>query len=90
VDGPGITRDGSLHLGRRVTTLEKKDSDGETTEQQVEEPNPGNPTDGLRVSARTKYTVLYGSSGTQQTKTDEAFEKNKRGSSRASTGSTLQ
>ena len=76
VDGPGITRDGSLHLSRRVTALEEKDSKGETTEQQVEEPNPGNPTDGLRVSAKTKYTVLYGSSGTQQTRTDEAPDGN--------------
>ena len=72
VDGPGIARDGSLHLSRRVTTLEEKPSNGETTEQQVEEPNPGNPSDGLRVSAKTKYTVLYSSSGAQQTKSVQA------------------
>jgi len=72
VDGPGIARDGSLHLSRRVTTLQKKDSDEETTEQQVQEPNPGNPSDGLRVSAKTKYTVLYSSSGAQQTKSVQA------------------
>ena len=55
-----------------VTTLEEKPSNGETTEQQVEEPNPGNPSDGLRVSAKTKYTVLYSSSGAQQTKSVQA------------------
>jgi hypothetical protein len=66
---PGLAGDGRLHLNKRVTTVQKKSPDGETTEQQVELPNPGNPSDGRQVRARTKYIVLYGASGTQQTKT---------------------
>jgi hypothetical protein len=72
VDGPGVTRDGSMRLSRRVTSVQKKDSNGDTSEEQVKEPNPGNPSDPPRVTAKTKYTVLYGSSGAQETKTVEA------------------
>jgi hypothetical protein len=66
---PGVAGDGSLHLNQRVTTVEKKDSGGKITERQVEQPNPGDPHAGLQVSSKTKYTVLYSASGTQQTKT---------------------
>ena len=68
MDIPGIAGDGTLHLKQRVTTVQKNDSDGKTTEQQVEQPT-GNPSDGLQASAKTKYTVRYAASGTQQTKT---------------------
>jgi len=71
VDPPGVTRDGSLHLSRRVTTLQK-DSNADATEQQVDQLDPGNPSDPLRVNTRTKYTVLYSSSGAQETKTVQA------------------
>ena len=66
---PGLADDGSLHRNQRVTTLQRKDADGETSEQQVEQPSPGNPSDGPKVSAKTKYIVRYGSFGTQSTKT---------------------
>jgi hypothetical protein len=66
---PGLADDGSLHRTQRVTTLRTKGSDGETTEQQVEQPNSGNPSDSPQVSAKTKYIVRYGASGTQSTKT---------------------
>jgi hypothetical protein len=66
---PGLAPDGSLHLNRRVTTVQKKDSGGETTEQQVEQPNSGDPNAGLQVGTKTKYIVKYGASGAQQTKT---------------------
>jgi hypothetical protein len=66
---PGLADDGSLHRTQRVTTLQKKDSDGETTEQQIEQPYPGNPSDSPQVSAKTKYIVRYGASGAQSTKT---------------------
>ena len=66
---PGLAPDGSLHLNQRVTTVQKRDSGGKTTEQQVEQPNPGDPNAGLQVSTKTKYIVQYGGSGTQQTKT---------------------
>jgi hypothetical protein len=67
-DGAGVVVDGSLHLNQRVTTVQNKDSDHGTV-QHVEQPNPGNPTDGLQVSSKTKYTVKYAASGSQQTKT---------------------
>ncbi len=73
---PGVTGDGRLHLSQRVTTVEKKDSAGKVTEQQVEQPNPGDPHAGLQVSSKTKYTVLYSASGTQQTKTVQARDSN--------------
>jgi hypothetical protein len=75
-DVPGLAGDGRLHLNQRVTTVQKKNSDGETTEQQVERPNPGNPNDGRQVRAKTKYIVRYGASGTQQTKTIQEHDLN--------------
>jgi len=68
---PGYA-DSSLHLNWRTTTIQKKDSSGEITEGQVEEPSWGNPSDSPKVTARTKYVVTYAFSGTQQTKTVEA------------------
>jgi hypothetical protein len=73
---PGLAGDGRLHLNQRVTTIQKKNSDGETTEQQVEQPNPGNPNDGRQVREKTKYIVRYGASGTQQTKTIQGRDVN--------------
>lgn len=71
VDVAGASEDGSLHLNQRVTTLQKTTANGTTTEQQVEQPNAGNLSDGLQPSAKTKYTVHYGSGGRQQAKTTE-------------------
>jgi hypothetical protein len=73
-EDPGVAGDGRLHLNQRVTSVQKKNPDGETTEQQVELPNPGNPNDARQVRARTKYVVLYGASGTQQTKTVQVLD----------------
>jgi hypothetical protein len=73
---PGVAQDGSLHLMQRVTTVRKKSSDRKTTEEQVQQPNPGNPADGLQVQAKTKYTVQYAASGTQQTKTIQVRDTN--------------
>jgi hypothetical protein len=73
---PGVAQDGNLHLKQRVTTVRNKSSERKTTEQQVEQPNPGNPTDGLQVRAKTKYTVQYAASGTQQTKTVQVRDTN--------------
>jgi hypothetical protein len=72
----GVASDGSLHLNWRVTTAQKKDSNGSTTEQQVEQPNPDNTNAGLQVNAKTKYTVHYAASGTQQTKTVQTRDIN--------------
>jgi hypothetical protein len=76
LDVPGSVRDDSLHLNQRVTTVQKKESDRETTDQQVEQPNLGNPNAGLQVSAKTKYIVRYGGSGTPQTRTIQSRESN--------------
>jgi hypothetical protein len=64
-DIPGVAADGALRMNQRVTTVQKKGSD--TTEQHVEQPRPGDPSSGLRVTAKTKYTVRYAASGTQHT-----------------------
>ena len=75
-DVPGLAPDGSLHLNQRVTTVQKKDSGGNITEQQVEQPNPDGPNTGLQVKTKTKYIVLYGASGMQQTKTTQVRDVN--------------
>jgi hypothetical protein len=66
---PGMAGDGKVHLTERMTSTQNKDSD---KKQQIEQRKPGNPTDGLQVTARTKYTVHYAATGTQQTKTIQA------------------
>jgi hypothetical protein len=76
LDVPGLTRDGSLHLNQRVTTVQKKDSDGKTTEQRVEQPNPGDPNAGLQVATKKVDVVRSGASGTQQTKTIQERDVN--------------
>ena len=73
---PGMAGDGKLHLTERNTSNQNKDADKKTTEQQIEEPKPGNPTDGLQVTAKTKYTVHYAANGTQQTKTIQTRDAN--------------
>jgi hypothetical protein len=73
---PGLAPDGSLHLNWRVTTVQRTDSGGKTTEQQVKRPDPDDPNGGLQVSTRTKYIVRYDASGTQQTKTIQVRDIN--------------
>ncbi len=72
--------DSSMHLNQRVTSIQKKGSNGETIEQQIEEPSSGNPSDGAKVSGRAKYVVKYAAPGTQQatqeTKTFETRDAN--------------
>jgi hypothetical protein len=70
LDVPGSARDGSLHLVERATTAQRTSSSGQqTTEQQVEQANPGDPGAGLRVTILTSDTVRPGSSGAQATRT---------------------
>jgi len=73
---PGEAGDGKLHLNQRVTTVQKKDSDGSTTEEQIDQPKPGNPNSGLQVSTKSKYTVHYGSTGRDQIRTTQASDGN--------------
>jgi len=72
MDVPGVAGDGRLHLNQRATTVQTGDSASKITEQ----PTPGNPSDGLQVSAKTKYTVRYAASGAQQTKTIQTRDAN--------------
>ena len=61
---PGAAADGSLHLTQRITTVNRNRADGgQTTEQQVEERNPGNPGDNPRVTQKTIDIVRPGISG---------------------------
>lgn len=75
-NNPGLTSDGQLHLNQRVSTVRKKNSNGEITEQQIEEPNPGNPHDRPQARAKTKYVVRYAAPGTQETKTTQERDLN--------------
>lgn len=48
---PGIAADSGLHLVEKSTTVRRSNSSGEQkTEQKVERPSAGNPSDGLRVT----------------------------------------
>jgi hypothetical protein len=74
-DVPGFG-DGRAHLSQRETTVQKKDSGGEVNEEQVEQPNLGNPSDSPKVTAKTKYVVRYAASGAQQAKTVQVRDGN--------------
>lgn len=70
---PGSSPDSGLHLTQRVTTLQKNGPSGQTTEEQVEDRNPGDPSAGLRVSTKTIDIVRPGAGGTQETRTTQAL-----------------
>lgn len=70
------TYDGGTQLNKRITKVQRKDSKGETIEEQIEGPNLGNPSDGTKVTGRTKYVVKYAGPGTQQSKTVEIRDSN--------------
>jgi hypothetical protein len=77
VDLPGSARDGSLHLIERATTTERTSSTGEQiTEKQVEQPKPGDPSAGLRITTRTTDTVRPSATGAQTTRTVQARDAN--------------
>jgi hypothetical protein len=73
LDMPGSSQDGSLHLVERATTVQHTSSTGQqTTEQKVEQPNLGEPSSGLQVTAVTTDTVRPGPFGAQSTRTVQA------------------
>jgi hypothetical protein len=77
IDVPGTTRDGRLHLVERKTSTESSSSTGErTTEQKVEQINPGDPTSGLRVSVLVDGRMVPGPSGEHSTVTIRAGDLN--------------
>jgi len=70
VDMLGASRDGSLYLVQRVTSSETTGPSGQQTAmQKVEEPNPGDPSAGLRVTSLISDKVSSGPSGAQATRT---------------------
>jgi hypothetical protein len=77
VDVPGSARDGSLHLVERSTTTQRASSTGQQdTGRQVETPDPGDPSGGLRVTQRTTDSVRTGTSGAQATQTIQMRDAN--------------
>ena len=76
-DAPGLARDGSLHLVERATIVQHNSPTGQqTTEKQVEQPNPGDPNSGLQVTTRTIDIVRPGTSGAQATRTIQTVDAN--------------
>jgi hypothetical protein len=65
----GAPSDGSLHLVQRVTSTETGQSNQHTAEQKVEQPNAGEPSAGLRVTAVISDKMSSGPSGAQATRT---------------------
>jgi hypothetical protein len=62
---PGSPVDGSLRLNQRVTTVQRNGGDGaRSTEKQVEQRNPAQPSDSLRVTEQAIDIVRPGSGGT--------------------------
>jgi len=77
VDAPGLTRDGSLHLVERATTVQHSSPTGQqTTKKQVEQPTPGEPGSALQVTTLTVDTVRHDSSSTKATQTIETLGAN--------------
>ncbi len=74
---PGAVGDGSLHLVERATTAQRTSADGQqTTAQQVEQADPGDPGSGLRITVLTTDTVRPGPSGEQATRIVQARNAN--------------
>ena len=70
LDVPGSSPDGSLHLVQRVTTVRSDRTNGaQTSQQRVDEINPGDPGAGLQVTIGSTSSASTGVSGTQQIRT---------------------
>lgn len=67
----GSAPDGKLHLSQRVTVKHASTDGKQTTEEQLQQLNPGDPDAGLRVTTETRETVQPNSSGTSETRTIE-------------------
>jgi hypothetical protein len=77
VDAPGSARDGNLHLVERATTVQHSSPTGQqTTEKQVEQPNPGDSNSGLQLTTRTIDIVRPGATGAQATRTIQTRDVN--------------
>ena len=77
IDVPGTTRDSSLYLVERKTNTESLSSTGErSTDQKVEQINPGDPGSGLRLSVLVDGKIVPEPSGKQSTVTIRARDSN--------------
>ena len=76
VDLPGATPDGALHLVERTTTRRTGSAGEQTTEERVEQTNPGDPNSGLRLSVLINDTMRPGPSGLQATRTIRTHDAN--------------
>jgi hypothetical protein len=77
IDVPGTTRDGNLHIVERKTNTESSSSTGErSTEQEVEQINPGDPGSGLRLSVLVDGKIVPEASGERSTVTIRACDSN--------------
>lgn len=76
VDLPGATRDGNLHPVERVTSLHQASQDGrQSTLTRVEKPDPGSPTEGMRVTSQALEVVVRGGSGdARETRSVQAID----------------
>jgi hypothetical protein len=75
-DAAGASRDGDLHLVRRETSVQRDNSGEKTTEQLIEEPDPGNPSTGLRATSKITEVVQSGPVGKQGTQTFQVRDAN--------------
>jgi hypothetical protein len=75
-DVPG--GDGRLSLEQRVTTIQRKDQNGtQSTEVRTEQRDPGQPSDGVRVTQKAIDIVRPGLDGTnQETQTIQSLDSN--------------
>jgi hypothetical protein len=77
IDVPGATRDGSLHLvERKTSTARLSPTGGRTTEETVEQINPGDPSAGLRLSVLVDGRMVPAASREQSTVTIRARDSN--------------
>jgi hypothetical protein len=77
IDVPGTTRDGNLHLvERRIATAHSGSTGERTSEEKVEQINPGDPDSGLRVSVLVNGKMVPGQSGEASTVTIRVRDSN--------------
>jgi hypothetical protein len=73
---PGVPIDGTLRLSQRVTTVQRKGEDGtQSSETQVQQPNPGQPGDSPRVTQEAIDIVRPGGT-TRETQTIRSLDSN--------------
>lgn len=77
-DLPGTPVDGSLRLNQRITTVQRKDENGtQSSEKQVEQRNPAQPSDSLRLTQEAIDIVRPGLGGTsRETQTIRSLDPN--------------